>query len=87
MRFAQTYAMAYDEPMSEKETPQKVMVEIELAAPSQEADGPFECLIKVRIISAERHAYETMKETVLLAIEAALGDSDELEEIPEEPMH
>jgi hypothetical protein len=28
-----------------------------------------------------------MKETVLLAIEAALGGDDEIKEIPNEPMH
>ena len=68
--------------------PVSTTVEVQLAAaPSQERDEPFECLIKVRIISAERHACEMMKETVLLAIEAALGGDDEVEEIPNEPMH
>jgi hypothetical protein len=65
-----------------------ITVEVELAtAPSQERDEPFECLIKVRIIGTERRACEMMKETVLFAIEAALGGEDEIEQIPNEPMH
>lgn len=68
--------------------PVSITVEVELAAaPSQERDEPFECLIKGRIISGERHAYEMVKETVLLAIEAALGGHDEIEEMPNKPMH
>ena len=64
--------------MSENEEGQKVTVEVELADPSQAPDGPFESLIKVRIIGTERSACQMVKEAVLLGIEKALGDQDNL---------
>ena len=64
--------------MSEDKERQKVTVEVELADPSQAPGGPFESLIKVRIIGTERQACQTGKEAVLLGIENALGDQDSL---------
>jgi hypothetical protein len=65
--------------MSENEEGQKGTVDVELADPTQApSDGPFESLIKVRIIGTERYACQMVKEAVLLGIEKALGDQDNL---------
>ena len=44
-------------------------------------------MIKVRITGSERHACELVKEAVLLAIQAALGDDTPKDEAPAVPMH
>ena len=54
----------------------KVTVEVELADPRQGPDGPFETLIKVRIVGTERHACHMVKEAILLAIEKAFSDGE-----------
>jgi len=59
--------------MPENKIAQEVAVEVELAE-----DGEFESLIKVRIMGTERHACQMVKEAVLLGIEKALGDQDNL---------
>jgi hypothetical protein len=51
-----------------------VTVEVELADPSQEPDGPFESVIKIRIAGTDRHACQMVKEAVLLGIQTAFGD-------------
>jgi hypothetical protein len=67
----------------------KVTVEVELANPGQGPDGPFETLIKVRIVGTERHACQMVKEAVLLAIERAFSDGDKngSEDIPAQVRH
>jgi hypothetical protein len=54
----------------------KVTVEVELA-PAQEQDGPFAAVIKVRIIGSDRHAFQMVKDAVLVAIQGALNDCGE----------
>ena len=66
----------------------KVTVEVELADPRQGPDGPFETLIKVRIVGTERNACQMVKEAVLLAIERAFSDDDDgSEDIPAQVRH
>jgi hypothetical protein len=62
----------------------KVTVEVELADPRQEPDGPYETLIKVRIVGTERDACQMVKEAVLLAIERAFrnGEKNGSQDIP-----
>ena len=62
-------------------------IEVEMADSSEEPEGSFESVIKVRITGSERHACELVKEAVLLAIQAALGDDESKDEPPAEPMH
>ena len=60
-------------------------VEVEIADSSEEPEGSFEAVIKVRITGSERHACELVKDAVLLAIQTALGE-DESGDAPE-PIH
>ena len=62
------------EPMAENNETPTVTIEVEMADSSEEPEGSFESVIKVRITGSERHACELVKEAVLLAIQAALGD-------------
>jgi hypothetical protein len=74
------------ESMAENDETATVTVEVEMADTSEEPEGSFESVIKVRITASERHACELMKEAVLLAIQTALGD-DKSEDPPTEPVH
>jgi hypothetical protein len=74
------------ESMAENDETATVRVEVEMADSSEEPEGSFESVIKVRITASERHACELMKEAVLLAIQTALGD-DKSEDPPTEPVH
>jgi hypothetical protein len=72
------------EPMAKNYETATVKVEVELADPSQEPDGPFESLIKIRIAGTDRHACQMVKEAVLLGIQTAFGD--EFDEQSDEPV-
>ena len=74
------------EPMAENDETSTVTVDVETADTSEEPEGSFESVIKVRIIGSERHACDLVKDAVLLAIQKALGDDDESGDAPE-PIH
>jgi hypothetical protein len=72
--------------MAENDETSTVTVDVETADTSEEPEGSFESVIKVRIIGSERHACDLVKDAVLLAIQKALGDDDESGDAPE-PIH
>jgi hypothetical protein len=74
------------ESMAENDETATVRVEVEMADSSEEPEGSFESVIKVRITASEQHACELIREAVLLAIQTALGD-DKSEDPPTEPVH
>ena len=71
--------------MAENDATPTVTIEVEMVDSSDEPEGSCESVIKVRITGSERHACELVKETVLLAIQTALGD--EAGDSPTEPIH
>jgi hypothetical protein len=72
--------------MTENDETATVTIEVEMADSSEQPEGPFESVIKVRITGSEQHACELVREAVLLAIQTALGD-DEAGETSTEPVH
>jgi|KBSSwiStaDraftv2_1062776.scaffolds.fasta_scaffold5635189_1 hypothetical protein len=58
-----------------------------MADSSEEPEGPFESVIKVRITGSERQACELVKEAVLPAIQTAFGADDDSGDAPTEPVH
>jgi hypothetical protein len=75
------------EPMTKNDETAAVTVELETADTSEEPEGSFESVIKVRITGSERHACDLVKDAVLLAIQTALGDDDESGDDALEPIH
>jgi hypothetical protein len=73
--------------MAENDQTPTVTIEVEMADSSEEPEGSFESVIKVRITGSERHACELVKDAVLLAIQTALGDDDESRDAPTESRH
>jgi hypothetical protein len=73
--------------MAENDETPGVTIEVEMADSSEEPEGPFESVIKVRITGSERQACELVKEAVLLAIQTAFGDEDDTGNAPTEPVH
>jgi hypothetical protein len=75
------------EPMAKNDETATVTIEVEMADTSEEPDGSYKSVINVRIIGSQRHACDQVKDALLLAIQVGLGEDDESEDAPTEPMH